>query len=128
MLGIDRQPRGQRMTDAIVYKLCSLGEWAAAEVSKRYVGSKLDRADGFIHFSTAAQVQETANKHFRGQAELVLVAIDADMLGDKLVFEPSRGGDLFPHLYAELDLAAVLWVRPVVMKADGTQRLPELGV
>ena len=115
------------MTDPVVYKICALGEWAQAEVSRRYRGSAVDHRDGFIHFSTAAQVQETANKHFAGKDELVLVAIDADMLGEALVYEASRGGDLFPHLYGELPLEAVLWVRPIVLLADGTQRLPELG-
>jgi uncharacterized protein (DUF952 family) len=79
----------------------------------------VDLADGFIHFSTAAQVRETAARHFAGQTGLVLIAVEAGALGSFLRWEPSRGGDLFPHLYGPLPLAAVRWVAPLALGADG---------
>jgi len=88
-------------------------------------GAPVDHADGFIHFSTAEQAQETAAKHFMGQDDLLLVAIDAEALGDKLVYEPSRGGALFPHLYGPLALSAVRWVKPLPMNEDGLHTFPE---
>lgn len=115
------------MRNKLVYKIMPLAAWAAAEVARRYTGAPVDLTDGFIHFSAAHQVQETATKHFRHQENLVLVAVDAAALGPKLVYEPSRGGDLFPHLYGILPLEAVVWVRPIVTKPDGTHTLPALG-
>jgi uncharacterized protein (DUF952 family) len=82
--------------------------------------------DGFIHFSTAAQVRETAAKHFAGTEDLMLIAVDADALGDGLKWEVSRGGDLFPHLYGELSLAAVRWVKPLPLGIDQRHVFPEL--
>ena len=82
-------------------------EWREAERAGFYRGSAVDVKDGFIHFSTAEQATETAAKWFTGQRDLVLVAVDADALGDALKWEPSRGGALFPHLYGALDLQAV---------------------
>jgi uncharacterized protein (DUF952 family) len=84
----------------------------------------VDLADGYIHFSTAAQARETAAKHFAGQADLVLVAVDAGALGTALRWEPSRGGQLFPHLYAELPMAAVRWVKPLPLGPDGVHVFP----
>ena len=78
-----------------------------------FTGALIDVTDGFIHFSTASQAAETARRHFAGQADLLLVAIDADRLGAALRYEASRGGDLFPHLYAPLELSAVRWVKPL---------------
>jgi uncharacterized protein (DUF952 family) len=89
-----------------------------------FEGSPVDLADGFIHFSTAAQAQETARRHFTGQADLVVLALDAEALGANLKWEPSRGGDLFPHLYGPLDLAKVLAVTEAPLDADG---VPQLG-
>ena len=89
-----------------------------------YRGSQVDRSDGFIHFSTAAQAAETAARHFAGRADLVLVAVDAAALGDALRHEPSRGGALFPHLYGELPLDAVAWAEPLPLRADGRHVLP----
>ena len=86
-----------------IYKICTASEWREAERAGVYRGSAVDAKDGFIHFSTAEQAAETAAKWFAGQRDLVLVAVDADALGDKLKWEPSRGGALFPHLYGELD-------------------------
>jgi uncharacterized protein (DUF952 family) len=116
------------MTEAIVYKIVGVAEWAAAEVAGRYRGSPDDVRDGFVHLSAADQLAETANRHFRGRDDLVLVAVDAEALGAALRYEPSRGGALFPHLYGDLPLSAVVFVRPMVMLPDGTHRLPELAV
>ncbi|WP_292255370.1 DUF952 domain-containing protein, partial [Mesorhizobium sp.] len=96
----------------IIYKIAPEALWREAEKNGRLTGAPIDIADGFIHFSTAAQVRETAAKHFAGQTGLLLVAIDGEKLGNALKYEVSRGGALFPHLYAPLDLDAVLWVKP----------------
>ncbi len=84
----------------IVYKIVATEEWAKAQAAGVFTGAAIDRADGFIHFSTAEQAPETAAKWFAGRGDLTLAAIDADALGDDLRWEPSRGGALFPHLYA----------------------------
>ena len=109
-----------------IYKICSAAGWREAERHGVYRGSADDSRDGFIHFSTAAQVAETAAKHFAGQSGLCLIAIDADALGDALKWEPSRGGQLFPHLYGELKPASALRVSDLPMRADGSHALPEL--
>lgn len=114
------------MTD-LIYKIVPQELWRAAEAAGRLDGAPVDLADGFIHFSTAVQVAETAAKHFAGQADLLLVAVDAGRLGDALKYEVSRGGALFPHLYAPLPIAAVVWVRPLPLGADGVHRFPPLG-
>lgn len=108
-----------------VYKICSAGEWAAAARVGRYTGSADDRRDRFIHLSTAAQASETARRYFSGLPDLVLVAFDAAQLGPALKWEPSRGGDLFPHLYDDLPTAAAISVRPIELAADGRPVLPE---
>lgn len=100
----------------LVYKIVSAPEWRAAEASGVFDGAAIDRADGFIHFSTAGQVEETAAKHFAGQADLLLVAIEAEKLGAALKWEVSRGGALFPHLYAPLSLDAVSRVAPLPLR------------
>ncbi len=110
----------------LIYKICPEPLWRDAEPAGVFRGAPIDLQDGYIHFSTADQVRETAAKHFAGQDNLVLVAIDANALGDALRYEPSRGGDLFPHLYAPLDLKAVRWVRPLPLGADGQHRFPDL--
>jgi len=104
---------------AIVYKIMTATEWRDLERAGRYFGSADDRRDGFIHLSDRAQVEETARKHFSGRHDLVLVAVTADRLGKGLRYEASRGGALFPHLYAALALDAVLWNRPVATDAAG---------
>ena len=109
-----------------VYKICPLPLWQEAEAGGAFAGAPVDRADGYIHLSTAAQVQETAARHFGGQADLVLVAVDAAALGESLVFEPSRGGDLFPHLYAPLPVSAASWVRPLPLGPDGVHLFQDL--
>lgn len=90
----------------------------------RFEGSPVDLSDGYIHFSTAAQLAETVRRHYAGREGLLLVAVDADRLGDELKWEPSRGGDLFPHLYAPLDMDAVVWSRPMPMRTDGSHEIP----
>lgn len=104
---------------AIVYKICPAALWRDAEHDGIFRGSEVDARDGFIHFSTAAQVKETAAKHFAGAHDLLLVCVDAARLGDRLRWEPSRGGALFPHLYGPLDLAAVVEVSPLPLGIDG---------
>jgi uncharacterized protein (DUF952 family) len=111
---------------ALIYKICTAAEWREAEQTGAYRGSAVDRRDGFIHFSTAEQAAETAAKHFAGQRDLVLVSVDAGKLGDRLKWEPSRGGALFPHLYGELSLYAVLRVDPLPLDAGGQHVFPTL--
>ena len=113
--------------DRIIYKIATRDEWAEAETKGRFDGAPVDLADGFIHFSTAAQVKETAAKHFAGKADLLLVAIDTGKLDSPLKWEVSRGGALFPHLYAPLDPAAVLWVKALPLGPDGAHLFPELA-
>ncbi len=95
-----------------IYKICPEALWRAAQDAGAFHGSEHDLRDGFIHFSTAEQLSETAQKYFAGQSGLVLLTVDATVLGDALKYEPSRGGALFPHLYAPLALSAVIAVAP----------------
>jgi uncharacterized protein (DUF952 family) len=111
----------------LIYKICSEALWRETERAGVFAGAAIDLEDGYIHFSTAAQAPETAARHFAGQGELVLVAVAAEALGDGLRWEPSRGGDLFPHLYGALRLDAVRWVRPLPLGPDGRHVFPELG-
>ena len=111
---------------ATIFKICPAARWRAAEMDGVFAGSEVDRDDGFIHFSTEAQLGETAARHFSGQRDLVLVAVDASRLGDALKWEPARSGDLFPHLYKPLELAAVLWAKPLPLGADGRHMFPAL--
>ena len=108
--------------DPFIYKITPRQAWLAAVEAGTFKGAPVDLADGYIHFSTRAQVAETAAKHFASQDDLLLVAIPAAALGSKLVWEPSRGGALFPHLYASLDPALAAWARPMpwVKEADRT--------
>ena len=110
----------------IIYKICPAALWRDAERAGTFRGSALDIQDGFIHFSTAAQAVETAAKHFAGQRDLVLASVDTAALGDRLKWEPSRGGALFPHLYGDLDLAAVTRIDPLPLGADGRHEFPPL--
>lgn len=110
--------------DDVIYKICPADEWQAAVAGGRYAGSADDRRDGFIHFSTAAQLEGTLAKHFAGQADLVLIAVPAGALGAALRWEPSRGGALFPHLYAPLDTGAARLVGPLPLGAGGSHLLP----
>ncbi len=109
-----------------IFKILSAAEWRAAECVGTFSGSGVDRRDGYIHFSTAEQVIETARKHFSGARDLVLISIDAAALGDRLKWEPSRGGASFPHLYGELATAAVHRVDPLPLDAQGQHVFPQL--
>jgi uncharacterized protein (DUF952 family) len=110
-----------------IYKICEAALWREAECRGAFGGADVDRRDGYIHFSTATQVAETAVRHFAGIDDLVLVAVDAAALGPALAWEPARGGDRFPHLYGELPVSAVRWVRPLPRAADGRHVFPELA-
>ncbi|UGQ10878.1 DUF952 domain-containing protein [Yinghuangia sp. ASG 101] len=96
------------MDPSVIYKLLPAEEWEIAESAGVFVGSAIDVRDGFIHFSTAAQAPETARRHFAGRTGLTLLAVATAPLGDALRWEPSRGGELFPHLYADLPVDAVV--------------------
>ena len=111
---------------ATIYKILPRRLWSAAIETGSFCGSPVDIADGFIHFSTAAQVRETAAKHFAGVPDLVLVAVPVRGLGPSLRWEPSRGGDLFPHLYSPLAVELAIWARPLPIGPDGKHIFPEL--
>ncbi len=111
-----------------IYKICERTAWGDAERAGIYHGSYVDRRDGFIHFSTAAQLAETAAKHFGGQKDLMLVAVDSADLAPSLKWERSRGGNLFPHLYGALPIKPVLWAQPLPDEVDGRRALPELNL
>jgi uncharacterized protein (DUF952 family) len=102
-----------------IYKILPRPDWEAAQGARVYQGSPVDHADGFIHFSSAEQAQETARRHFHGQADLVVLEIEADDLGEALKWEPSRGGALFPHLYGALDCRLVRAVSEAPLGPDG---------
>jgi len=109
---------------AMLYKIATSAQWQAAEAAGRFEGAPIDLKDGYIHFSDAGTVRETAARHFAGQADLVLAAVDEGRLGDALKWEVSRGNALFPHLYATLSLADVAWVKPLPLGADGQHVFP----
>lgn len=113
--------RGSRPQKRImlIYKILRDAEWRALEDAGESAGAAVDRADGFVHLSTAAQVEETARRHFAGEQGLWLLAFEASAVGDALRWEPSRGGQLFPHLYGPLRRAEVLWARPLPLTPDG---------
>ncbi|MCA1953310.1 MAG: DUF952 domain-containing protein [Hyphomicrobiales bacterium] len=110
----------------LLYKILGAAEWQGFRVAGLFDGSEVDRRDGFIHFSYADQLAETARKHFSGRLDLVLLAVDPAPLGAALRDEVSRGGALFPHLYAPLPLAAVLWDKPIPLDPVGRPVLPSL--
>lgn len=110
----------------LIYKIVPSPLWRDAEAQGALEGSAVDRADGFIHFSTADQARETAAKHFVGQSDLLLVAIDPAKLGQALKYEVSRAGALFPHLYAPLPCAAVAWIKPLPLGEDGQHIFPDM--
>ena len=111
----------------VIYKICPQALWQEAEAKGVFDGAPIDHNDGYIHFSTAEQARETAAKHFSGQDDLLLIAVEGDKLGDTLKWEPSRGGALFPHLYGALDVSNVEWVKPLPLKADGNHDFPEMN-
>jgi uncharacterized protein (DUF952 family) len=109
-----------------IYKICTVSAWREAERQGAYRGSADDARDGFIHFSTAPQVAGTAAKYFFGQSDLFLIEVDADALGEALRWEPSRNGELYPHLYGVLDLGSVTGVFSLHVRSDGYHDIPEL--
>jgi uncharacterized protein (DUF952 family) len=113
--------------DRLVYKIVGQEEWNEALAKGVFEGAAIDLSDGYIHLSTAAQVKETARRHFAGRDDLLLVAYKGAELGEALRYEPSRGGDLFPHLYARLDPQAAHWTRPLPLGADGGHDFPDLS-
>lgn len=110
---------------AYIFKIVPAVLWTQAVLAGRFSGAPVDLADGYIHFSTAAQARETARRHFAGQSDLLLVGVDAAALGDALRWEPSRGGDLFPHLYGDLPVSAATTVTPLPLGADGVHVFPD---
>ena len=111
---------------SLIYHMCRRDEWSAAAISGTYQGSSQDQADGFIHFSTAEQIVESAARHRAGQSGLVLIAVDPATLGSALKWEPSREGLLFPHLYVALPTGAVSWVADLALGPDGLHVFPAL--
>lgn len=105
--------------DSLVYKIATRRAWIEAEAVGAFGGSPDDQRDGFIHLSSRPQLTATANKYFTGTSDLVLVAIAAAALGKSLVYEPSRGGELFPHYYGALPVKAARWVRPLPLDEAG---------
>lgn len=112
------------MTD-VAYKVVDRDEWDAAVAAGAYAGSEVDRADGYIHMSTRAQLPETARKHYADRRDLVLVTVELSGLGEALKWEASRGGDLFPHLYAALPATTAVTARSLSVDADGTPRFDD---
>jgi uncharacterized protein (DUF952 family) len=107
-----------------IFKILPRTDWETACKAQVYAGSAVDRADGFTHFSTAAQAQETARRHFAGQADLVVLEVEGEDLGQDLRWETSRGGDLFPHLYGVLEVSQVRSVTEAPLGPDG---VPQVG-
>jgi uncharacterized protein (DUF952 family) len=108
----------------VIYKVMSRSAFTEAKAKGHFEGSADDRRDGFIHLSSADQLEGTLGKHFAGQNDLVLLAVDTMRLGRSLRWEPSRGGALFPHFYGPLDFAALIWDEPLELGADGRHQLP----
>ena len=115
------------MTATVAYKVLTDDQMTALETDGVFTGAPVDVADGYIHLSTADQLSETVDKHFAGQDNLHLAAIDLEAMGGAMKWEPSRGGKLFPHLYAPLPLSAVIAYGPLKRDEDGALRLPVAG-
>ena len=96
------------MTETTAYKIIDAAEWREAVAQGAYAGSAVDLADGYIHLSSAAQLEETARKHYAGRENLMLLKVDLTALGAAVVWEESRGGALFPHIYGDLPVRAVV--------------------
>ena len=107
----------------MIFKIFQADEWSALRRDGETVGAPIDVADGYVHFSTAAQAAETAAKHFAGEDGLMLLGVDADRLGDDLTWEQSRGDQLFPHLYRKLKLSDVSWAQPLPLE-NGVHMFP----
>lgn len=113
-------------TPTTIYHVCRRTEWQYAQTTGVYGGSSQDVADGFIHFSGPGQLKASVAKHRAGQDHLVLIAADPQLLIEGLRWEPSRGGQLFPHLYGPLPLSAVKWVADLPLGPDGTHVFPAI--
>ena len=111
--------------DKFIYKITTEAQWVEAKASGVFRGAPIDLEDGYIHFSTAAQLQETAAKHFAGQQDLFLLTVDTQALGTGLKYEPSRGGDLFPHLYGDLALEAISQIDAMPLGENGSHVFPD---
>jgi uncharacterized protein (DUF952 family) len=108
-----------------IYKIVDAIQWEQSVQTGEFSGAGIDKKDGFIHFSTASQVAETLERHFKGISGLLLISVDADRLGTALKWEVSRGGGLFPHLYSNLAMSAVVAQDPLPLLDDGSHRLPD---
>jgi uncharacterized protein (DUF952 family) len=115
---------GRQRAMPVIYKICPRALWREAEEAGRFAGAPIDIADGFIHFSTADQVAETAARHFANVSDLLIIGIEAEALGEALRYEPSRGGALFPHLYGDLPVDAVRSVAELPIGPDGRHVFP----
>ncbi len=111
--------------ETLVYKIAERKEFEAAMGAGRFNGAPVDLADGFIHFSTARQLRETGRRHFATADDLLLVAVETAVLGDALKYEPSRGGDLFPHLYGPMTASCVAWTMPLARDDNGELIFPD---
>ncbi len=111
----------------LIFKIVPKAMWQTAEAAGVFKGAPVDLADGYIHFSTADQARETAAKHFKGQDDLLLAAFESELFGETLKWEPSRGGALFPHLYADLKPGDAIWVKALPLSADGVHVFPEMS-
>ncbi|KPF91045.1 hypothetical protein IP81_12625 [Novosphingobium sp. AAP83] len=112
---------------AVAYKVLTGPQMAELEDARLFKGAPIDLADGYIHLSTLTQLTETVDKHFAGQRDLHVVAVDLEALGDAVKWEPSRGGQLFPHIYTDLPLNVVLAYGPLERDADGNVLTPVAG-
>ena len=121
---IDEARGGGHQNVMLIYKIFRAEEWAQLQAEGQTLGAPVDLADGYVHFSTATQAAETAAKHFAGVEGLVLLGCETDSMAADLVWEPSRGGALFPHLYRALQMKDVVWSRDLPF-VDGAHRLPE---
>ncbi|MCW1383498.1 DUF952 domain-containing protein [Novosphingobium sp. KCTC 2891] len=111
----------------VAYKVLTAPQMVELEEAGTFKGAPVDLADGYIHLSTAAQLAETVDKHFAGQDDLHIVTVDLDVLGDAVKWEPSRGGQLFPHIYADLPLNAAIAYGPLRRDENGAIVLPVAG-
>ncbi|WP_068076456.1 DUF952 domain-containing protein [Novosphingobium lentum] len=126
---VNASPAGAGPSDRplVAYKVLTRAQMAELEAQGSFAGAPVDLADGFVHLSTAAQLAETIDRHFAGQDSLHIVAVDVEALGDAIRWEPSRGGQDFPHLYAPLPLSATLAYGPLERELDGSVRLPTVA-
>jgi uncharacterized protein (DUF952 family) len=121
-------PDNQDQQSCKVFKIVSATVWANAVKAGAFAGSADDVRDGYIHLSSASQLHGTLHKYFTGQPDVLLVAFDQGALAPNLKWEPSRGGELFPHFYGPLPVSAALWQKPLVLGSDGVPEFDEAQV